>query len=370
MASIGMALLQGQKNAQEMALGQISTMSGMAEAAKKAEQAGEYFDPTNVALRERTLLEKDQQLEALKTLDSYSKEMAVDPVAASTKVLNKTTGGDWTIAQEGDKYVAREWIKSPDGVLRPGARQLEFASKEQLANTAMRNLTATTSDILSDYRGKADAQITAQLKAAEKDWENQSAYKWLKRPEFANKKEIVEMQEKGDTLRAKIAAGASMYGSDSGRLSANEVARIKQEADDGKVLDFVKGKMAIDFGAKYDEKGRLESVGGQPIETLAPEVRRAFDDRENEYIQSAFEMGRRGGARVTGNPETVKRMRAAGAAGLPMKASHSSDIPAGMPTAAPDAKAKRLANNAEAEARAEYERIRREADPNYKPRFY
>lgn len=298
MASIGMALMQGQENANKMARDQIGTIQAMASAAKQADETNAYFDPTNAAIRERELAEKDRKLESLNTLDQYSKEMALDPVAASAKVLKHTTGGDWTITKEGNKYVAQEWINGADGVMRLGSRQLEFDSKEQLANTAMRNLTATTSEILSDFKGKSDAQITSSEKAREKAMEYAAQYEYLKRHELRNNLEKTDLTGKYMLAGKRIDAGsAANVANIEGEYGIGKV-RAGHELDMKDLPEFLKSVISHKTGVVYNKKedtwvvpqrdssGRV--IGTIPLEQADKETQDAFHQEANDILTSTL----------------------------------------------------------------------------------
>lgn len=190
MASLGLAMAQGQKNAQDAALGQIKTVQGMAESAMAADKANDYWDATEVAARRRDKSDKERKLDGLAMLDDYADLIANDPFGGSKKLFSEMHG--IKVDDRGDgTYVTT----SPTG------NKTLYGSAAELSNAAIRSVYANNPDIIADTKAKSDAIIAARTEAQKKDQENQSLARWITNPSNANKMGIAKLQQWGETQR-------------------------------------------------------------------------------------------------------------------------------------------------------------------------
>ena len=198
MASLGLAMAQGQKNAQDAALGQIKTVQGMAESAMAADKANDYWDATEVAARRRDKSDKERKLDGLAMLDDYADLIANDPFGGSKKLFSEMHG--IKVDDRGDgTYVTT----SPTG------NKTLYGSAAELSNAAIRSVYANNPDIIADTKAKSDAIIAARTEAQKKDQENQSLARWITNPSNANKMGIAKLQQWGETQRTGMTNASS-----------------------------------------------------------------------------------------------------------------------------------------------------------------
>ena len=190
MASFGLAMVQGQKNAQDAALGQIKTIQGMAESAAAADRANDYWDPIEIAARKRDKSDKERKLEGLAMLDDYADLIANDPFGGSKKLFSEMHG--IKVDDRGDgTYVTTS----------PSGNKTLYGSAAELSNAAIRSVYANNPDIIADTKAKSDAIIAARTEAQKKDQENRSLAHWITNPSNANKMNIARLQQWGETQR-------------------------------------------------------------------------------------------------------------------------------------------------------------------------
>ena len=189
---------QGQKNAQDAALGQIKTVQGMAESAMAADKANDYWDAIEIAARRRDKSDKERKLDGLAMLDDYADLIANDPCGGSKKLFSEMHG--IKVDDRGDgTYVTT----SPTG------NKTLYGSAAELSNAAIRSVYANNPDIIADTKSKSDAIIAARTEAQKKDMENQSLDRWITGKSNKNKMDIAKLQQYGETERTGMTNASS-----------------------------------------------------------------------------------------------------------------------------------------------------------------
>lgn len=220
MASIGLALVQGEKNANELAMGRLAAMASMAKSAREADMINEYWDPTRIAERERTLKDADEILEGKERFDKYAKGMAKDPIATSILIMKDKGYGVMDDGQGG--YI----VYNPET-----SDQVRYSTKELLADAAVDSVAATGATTAAKIKALADAQRAAIVKAQEKDYENMSYAKHIGNPKNLSSERIAAGNQAATITGHRIdAAGNIMTARTQKELSADKVEGLVDNA--------------------------------------------------------------------------------------------------------------------------------------------
>lgn len=257
MASLGQAWAQGQRNAQEAAMNQVSTIMNLAKTAKEADQFAEYFSPVEKESRARASDTKKAKLEALKDIDKISKEFYSNPRSAAQKMLKQQYGEDFDI------------LGTPDGLLaiNPNTGQvLELGkSNEQMLDGLIKNRYFSSEEKAANVISKSDAQIASAIKQKEMDSKNQSFARWINDPD-----NITDLRKSG------ISANASMYGSKLGAMSAIEQANIGMGLKGLDATKFAADTAARELGMTWDDTNKdyvgTVNINGSPTQMLLKDM--------------------------------------------------------------------------------------------------
>lgn len=288
MASIGLAMVQGEKIANDLARDRVNTMANMASSAQTAEQAAQYFDPAAIA--ERQLLSQDKQEAVQNIADSkqYIKAMDLNPEQAVPVVLQKTMGGvpedpnaKWTLSSNADGSYTARLVPSDSNSNAAEYRRIDFADKAQMQGALARNLTATSLETLKNINAREQASVLAHQKMAEDLYKAKNKYIYEINPETQSAERRTLTTAKyglaGDQVRAAagikeagIGAQATISSASIRAAAGIQEAYIGASAGASKAqLDAAMTKLRLS-GINIDKDGNA-SFGGVPIEQLTPE---------------------------------------------------------------------------------------------------
>ena len=256
MASIGLALVQGQKNAQDMATGQLRAMADMAKSAVEADKLHEYFDPINRADRASALEEKGAIMVGQDQLKKYAPLLQKDLGLGGTKMFED---------------MGKEVVKYDNGTYRVFDKETgidtKYGSAEELAAAGVRGVSGTAQTIAKYAEGRAAAKQAMDEKAREKQQEYAAMYDNLKRYEFASNERRTDRMARADEYGAGVGAGAKIQSA----YIETAPAQLKAQLESQRVFDALNG-------ITHNEKGEIESIGGKPIAMLSPEERQKVAD--------------------------------------------------------------------------------------------
>jgi len=342
MASIGLAMVQGEKIANDLARDRISTIANMAASAQQAEQAGQYFDPAAIAERQMLSQDKAEAVQNIQDSRQYIKAMDLNPEQAVPVILQKTMGGTpedpnakWTLSSNADgSYTAR--LVPADSDSNAGEyRKIDFADKAQMQGALARNLTATSLETLKNIAAREQASVATHQKMAEDLYKarNKFLYEIDPMDKSAEKRNLTTAIYglEGDKLRA--AAGITQAGI--GASATRYAASVSADASVRRAyVDIMPGmskaqKDAAEFklqlaGVSIDKDGKAY-LGDTAIADLPPERATAVNKLVDEVLYSTSITGQTGLAPLTPEP-TIKR--AAGLQPRPASARPSTPAPA------------------------------------------
>lgn len=392
MASIGLALVQGQKNAQDLATSQMSTFANMAKSAKDFSDSMEYFDPVAEDTRKRVKEEQALSNTKMREWNNLAQNVYADPTGVGATLMSKMDGGFGTrweidpVMKDGShtgEYVARKIqgdAKGGDSIVK----EVPFASKNDLISTLGMQYTQTPADALKTITALRGKEVEHGEKRS--DMLTQAQVKWLYggQQEDATKRYVAGTEANARLGSAKMMADANVQ---------DALIGLRDKGKDRHDMA-VLALRAKGFG--LDKDGNPISYRGKDMSAMSDDEAAAVYNNAAELISNVAQSGAVGlpaGAspeavkrRLSGSGMSAREASEARARGLRAEAytppqrtaSPDGTVVGGIPSKqaldyAAKRKAQRLAaqqQSKEAQDREDFYRMQRENDPSYKPRFY
>ena len=276
MASISLAMVQGQKNAQDLARGQISTLTDMAKSAKQHDETMEYFAKPNVDKRDADMAEQAEINEKLNDLRQNFKDINSNPEQSAEKLISKAAGRPMQVIRDANgNYKARPVVMMPAG--NPDMQSPAWQKAYAEAADAQRNtidLGAQTKDqllsrALQDYMLPTSKKAEAVVSRAAEDAKMMKRIQEERAKAFGQEEAkmsgLYPHQENIERLKgafgireAGIGANATITSAQLKALADQAVANIQKGAGYKDVLPEVKHNAALSLGGtvSYDAGGK------------------------------------------------------------------------------------------------------------------
>lgn len=216
MASISLAMVQGQKNAQDLAKSQLSTMADMAKSAEQFDTTMDYFDPSNKALRDLKKRDTAERVKAIVENEQLIKELDLDPNDAAGKVMNKINPmpGGWELKKHSDGSMVLEASYQP---VAPSGEEQPYQVKSIPVGSSMAEvkgllsgyLTKTNLDRLSGIDARYAATEASKLKQLEDYQKAVNKLTYEINPLTASQERQTGMRVRGGLDEAAIGAEAT-----------------------------------------------------------------------------------------------------------------------------------------------------------------
>jgi len=301
MASFGLALVQGAKNAQEVAAGQLNTMSSMANAAKNASQIEDYFGPEATSMRNVDKADLALKANKLQVFNQMAPGIFADPTKAGRLLeASSPTNGMWDVApmaSDPNKYVAREILTDEAGNQTMG-RERMFDSKEALLSTVGNEFTQTPREAMAAAQGLFNKQMEHKEKRADKTHEGLVKYE----TEIKPNNQSLELRTRWNNAAARDVAN----------IGGNwdfKTARVRNELPAEKFWETVENQVNTDMNARRDKDGIVyitqvdpsgKAVGEIPLSSAPIETQQKYYNHKRNVAQAAAQGTAQGAGPIVG----------------------------------------------------------------------
>lgn len=301
MASFGMALVDGQKNAQALAAGQLGTMNSMAQSAKNASQIEDYFGPEATAMRDVDKEDTALKANKIKVFNQMAPGVFADPTKAG-QLLEATTptSGKWDVApvaSDPSKYVAREILTDASGNQTLGREKI-YSSKQELLSTIGQEFIQTPREAMAAAQGLYAKQLEHQEKRADKTHEGLVKYETEIKPTLGSLETRTKWNNATDRF---VSDNTGQWGfrraQEGNALPAEKYALTAKE------------RANVDMGVREDKEGNLyipqfdstgKATGEMPLSSAPKETQDKYWNHRRQVSMSQLDGLREGSGPLSG----------------------------------------------------------------------
>jgi len=301
MASFGLALVQGAKNAQDLAAGQLNTMSSMANAAKNANQIEDYFGPEATSMRNVDKSELALKANKLQVFNQMAPGIFADPTKAGRLLeASSPTVGNWDVApvaSDPSKYIAREILTDAAGNQTMG-RERMFDSKEALLSTVGNEFTQTPREAMAAAQGLFNKQMEHKEKRADKTHEGLVKYETEVKPTLGSLERRTQWNNSASRDVANIGGNWDF-----------KTARVRNELPAEKFWETVDNQVNTDMNARKDKDGIVyiaqvdpsgKTIGEIPLASAPIATQQKYYNHKRNVAQSAAQGTAQGAGPIVG----------------------------------------------------------------------
>jgi hypothetical protein len=360
MASLSLAMVQGQKNAQDLARSKFNTLLSMANDTKAIDSTMDYFAAPNVAARAAALQEQDDLNNKVANLKANYKDINTNPEAAAARLLSDRYGQPMDIIRDAaGNYAARPKVMMPAGnpdLQSPAWQDAYARAAEAMKNTVPLGTNSPdqlASKVLQDYlyspakqaeaiigRAAEQTKIDQEIRKENLKALGQETAKTIPGGHYQTQKDVANITGSYGLKGHQIDAGATLGAAATNARAAIEGKVIGKGYDAKEVLPDIKHQAALSLGGtvSYDATGKPSykipaKIDGKDTLVdldMAPQEAVAKFNQTVAVGMDAFSLAPNSGQNPVVAASTAMRKTAAALSAPPVSAT-----PGGLPTVTP-----------------------------------
>lgn len=246
MPGLNTARLQGQADANASMRDAVGTLSNIWLQAKAANEAKDYFDPSNEAARQFAKEEKSNIIKNMRQFSKFKERVAQNPEAI-TEFYKEKYGTRWDLTKDSSgNYILQEY--GPDG--RPTNRNAKYSSLDHMMSDAAMQFFSTTPEMLSSYMGRYGKQV-------------ETASDIYKYNMTDMQKAILDAQVRQNI--ANTYAGADRFGSLMNYRGIMGSADLRNRMNEKEMISTLQNQSLLRAGLVADKDGSIKSADGTPL---------------------------------------------------------------------------------------------------------